>query len=482
MSLNTELQREIRMSQLFSIAIGSMIGVGWITVMGQLLSTAGPFGVALAFAGGGLIIMIIAICYCELATCIPATGGEVAYSYIIYGKFASAIVGWMLALGYVSVVAFEIISVAWLFEGLFPMLAGDVLYTVLDYDVRVGGFTAGMITLVIITAINYRGAKLSARFQDVATASLLVFVGILIILGFLFGDAQNLDPLITTKEESSSIAWAAVLSILATTPFWYSGFDTVPQAMGERAHGTNLGKLPKAVALAVLGAILFYVLVGISTAMTAPRDALVDAVVPTAFGFETALGSPIAGKLVLFVGLLGLTTSWNVLHFAGARVVFALARARFLHVSLADVHSKYHSPANAVLFVGVCGTLLGFLGRNAILPIVNAGAIALAIVFGSMCLGVAVLRRKRKDLKRPFKVPWGVTLPILAAVLSLGLVVYALYDSWISSDLAIPVEWSVLLVWVVFGLFIWLLSKKSRDQLSEEELERRILVENEMAD
>ena len=72
------LGRGIRIRSLFSLAFGTIIGVGWITVMGAWLSGAGVMGAIIAFVIGGLGMLAIGLCYAEMAAAYPVTGGEVA--------------------------------------------------------------------------------------------------------------------------------------------------------------------------------------------------------------------------------------------------------------------------------------------------------------------------------------------------------------------------------------------------------------------
>ena len=75
------LSTEISSIDYLSIGFGSMVGVGWIIVLGDWLAQAGPVGAILAFVCGGLVTMLVGVCYAELATLLPVSGGEVAYAY-----------------------------------------------------------------------------------------------------------------------------------------------------------------------------------------------------------------------------------------------------------------------------------------------------------------------------------------------------------------------------------------------------------------
>jgi amino acid transporter len=105
------LKKEITKVGFFCLAFGAMIGVGWVTAMGPWLRTAGPLGASIAFALGGVLMLFIGFCYAEVTAMLPVSGGEVAYAYKAYGNKHSFLVGWFLSFGYLSVSAFEAISV-----------------------------------------------------------------------------------------------------------------------------------------------------------------------------------------------------------------------------------------------------------------------------------------------------------------------------------------------------------------------------------
>ena len=94
------LSRDLKLINLFTLAFGSIIGVGWITVLGSWLTQAGAVGAILAFVGGGFIMLLIGLCYSEIASMYPVSGGEVAYFYEMYGIEMSFFAGWFLALNF----------------------------------------------------------------------------------------------------------------------------------------------------------------------------------------------------------------------------------------------------------------------------------------------------------------------------------------------------------------------------------------------
>jgi amino acid transporter len=299
------------------------------------------------------------------------------------------------------------------------------------------------------------------------TYGLLAVSLVFITAGILGGDVENLEPLFA--QGSQGRGWMGVLAVFATTPFWLSGFDVVPQAMGERARGTALSQMGRVIVFSLGVASIFYVLVILASSMSMPRESLLALELPAAGAFEAALDSPLLGKTVLAAGLLGIITTWNACFYAGARVVYALGRSHFIPPSFGYVHAVFHSPARAVLFVGCMGSALAFLGRNALLPMVNVAAASLAVVFFITCIGVIRLRRTRAHLERPYRVPGKRLIPIVAASASLAMIFLSLYEPCTSAEGRLPVEWGFFMAWSVLGLAFWKGAARVRHQLNEGE-------------
>ena len=469
------LGRGIRLRSLFSLAFGTIIGVGWITVMGAWLSGAGVMGAIIAFVIGGLGMLAIGLCYAEMAAAYPVTGGEVAYVFEAWGARWSFACAWFLGFIYIFTTSFEAISVEWVVSALVPGFGGPVIYTLLGQEVRLWSLALGLAVMVVIAVINYRGGKTAAWFQDLMTGGLVLLTLIFVVAGVAGGSAANLEPMFTGATPGAALAGVAV--VLATAGFWYAGFDTIPQAMEEVESGTRLRLLPRVIGASIVFALLFYCLVILATAMSLPRPQLLDSELPAAAAIEAAFASPILGRIVLFAGLCGLITTWNALFFAATRIVFAMARAHMIPHRLAKVHERYGSPSAAVIFVAVMGAVGALFGRNAILVIVGAASISAGIVFLVVVLGVLRLRRTRPDHPRPFTVPGGRGFLYLSALLALLLAGVAAWEPFRAAGGRIPAEWMVLGAWSALGFVFYRAAAPLRRTVSEEKLRWLILSE-----
>ncbi|MCZ0936565.1 MAG: APC family permease [Gemmatimonadetes bacterium] len=467
------LGRGIRLRSLFSLAFGTIIGVGWITVMGAWLSGAGAIGAIIAFVLGGLGILAIGLCYSEMAAAYPVTGGEVAYVFEAWGARWSFAAAWFLAFSYIFTTSFEAISVEWVVSALVPGFGGPVIYTLLGQEVRLWSLALGLAVMAAITFINYRGGKTAAWFQDLMTAGLIILTLIFVVAGVVGGSVANLEPMFSGTTPGAALVGVGI--VLGTAAFWFAGFDTIPQAMEEVEEGAKLRLLPRVMGASILFALVFYCLVILATAMSMPRAELLASELPAAAAIEAALGSPFLGRVVLFAGLCGLITTWNAIFFASTRIVFAMARAHMIPHRLAKVHDRYGSPSAAVIFVAVMGSVGALFGRNAILVIVGGAAISAMIVFLVVVLGVLRLRKTRPHHPRPYTVPGGRGFLYLSAVVALGLLGASIWEPFHGAGGRIPAEWIVLVVWAALGLVFYRAAAPLRREVSARQLRWLIL-------
>ena len=98
----------------------------------------------------------------------------------------------------------------------------------------------------------------------------------------------------------------------------------------------------------------------------------------------------------------------------------------------------------------------------------------MSLVFLLVTAGVLMLRRTRPTSARPYRVPGGPTLPVLAALACAGMLIVGLTEAWQTADGKLPVEWVFLAVWGTLGASFWLFAKRTRNSI--EANERRWLI------
>ncbi len=456
----------------FALAFGSMIGVGWVTSIGSWLTQAGPGGAVLAFLMGGMVMLCIGLCYAELTPMLPVAGGEVAYAYKAFGTFKSFVVGWALAFGYVSISGFEAISVGRVLSYLMPSIDRWPLYSLAGSTVYASHLLLGLICTAAITWINWAGTRAAGQLQIWLTVVFVGVTAIFIVAGFSAGDSAHLEPLFASAGTGGALA--GLLAVLVTIPFWFVGFDTIPQGAEEASGSVKPRMLAMLIVGSILAAIAFYVLVILSVSMLGPWQTLAAADLPAAHAFEIAFRSPWLRDLVLVAALLGLFTSWNGFFLAGSRVVFALGRGRMIPVSFGETHPEHGTPNRAILLVGGLTVLAPMLGRDALLALVNAGSFCIALAFFGVSLSLLRLRRDFPAQPRPFRLKVARLVAGVAALGSLAMLA-AMIVPGSPAALSWPREFIVLAVMGGAGGALWFGASVDRNRISERERDALIL-------
>lgn len=214
------------------IAFGAMIGWGWVVSSGDWITKGGVLGAALGFAIGGVMIFFIGLTYAELTAAMPQCGGEHVFSHRAMGPVGSFICTWAIVLGYVSVVCFEACALPTIITYIYPGFLKGYLYSVAGFDIYASWLAVAIIMSLLITYINIRGAKTAAVLQTVLTV-IIGGVGILLIVASVVtGDTSNLDGQLFMGGDKLT-SFKAVIAVAVTTPFFFIGFDVIPQAAEE---------------------------------------------------------------------------------------------------------------------------------------------------------------------------------------------------------------------------------------------------------
>ncbi|MFC4557685.1 APC family permease [Virgibacillus kekensis] len=447
-----------------ALAFGAMIGWGWVVTTGLWITEAGSMGAILAFAIGGLLVVLVGLTYAELASALPLAGGEHVYTYKAMGRTASFIATWAIILGYVSVVAFEAVALPTVFEYLIPGYSTGYLYTIAGWDVTATWAGIGIAGSLLITWINYRGIKLTTAVTFIFTL-LIIIAGIMLITGSTVGgNTANMQPLFEK-------GIAGILTVIIMTPFMFVGFDVIPQAAEE----INLPqkKIGQLLIISVVLAVVWYIAVifGVSRVLS-PEEVGASNLVTADAMAKAFGGSQLMGNILVLGGIGGILTSWIGFYVGGSRAIYALARAGMLPKSLGDLHPKYNTPHKAILLIGAFSTVAPLLGRPALVWLVDAGGLGLVVAWFMVAVSFIILRKKSPEMKRPFKLRGGTAIGWAAVVMSGGIT--TLYMPGMPSALIWPYEWVIVGLWVLLGVILYKVSvakygtKYSDDHMKKE--------------
>ncbi len=380
------LARKLRVTDYFSLGFGSMVGVGWLVVMDDWLARGGPLGAVLGFAIGGALLLPIGYVYGELVKAMPDASGEVAYTATVFSKPVSFATGWMMLLAYLIVCPWEAVAVGKIAAYIFPGLDRWELYRVASQPVFLPRMLLGLALLLLLAAVNYRGIRLSATFQNWTTFSVLALFAVLVAFAGARGTPGNFLP------QFSHAPWVSVLLVMQIVPYFMTGFESVGKCAEEshpefRSRGFFL-----AIVLAIVVGAVFYVLAVAAVGFVSPWPALIGQKFSTAVAFERAFGARWIVNLLLFTALLSLFKVFNGNFVASSRLLFALGRRGLVEQRLGRVHSVNRTPATAIVWITIA-TVVGLLLGDAILiPITEVGSVASALGWLAACAAYLWMR------------------------------------------------------------------------------------------
>src|SRR5690606_11727493 len=223
--------------QLMLFGIGCVIGTGIFVLTAAGAQKAGP-GLMLAFVIAGLVCIVAALCYAEIAAMIPVAGSAYTYSYATMGEFLAWTVGWALIMEYA--IAAAAVSVGW--SGYFT---GTILQEFMGIDLpawlragplALGGAEGGLINLpalliaLLVTGLLIVGTSESAKVNAVLVLIKVAALTVFIALTLPRSDLDNFNPFLPAGVFGGFGTGVGAVGAAATIFFAYVGFDAVATA------------------------------------------------------------------------------------------------------------------------------------------------------------------------------------------------------------------------------------------------------------
>jgi basic amino acid/polyamine antiporter, APA family len=442
-------RRVIRPAGFFALSFGSMVGSGWIIVLGEWLRRAAPGGALLALLAGGALMALIGCCYAELAARLPRAGGEFLYALEGLGRTVAFIVGWFITLFLVSLCAFEATALAWLVSELFPTAQGQPLYHILGESVTTDALALGVVGAAAVCVLNLRGVQTSVAFQRVVTFTFIAVMLGLIVAGFVFGDSSNLRPMFATPDGHP---WATgAFWIFAMCAMLLNGFQSALYVIEERAPDVSVRAATLSMVAGIIGAAIFYAAIVLAAGSMLPWREILSAHLPAVAAFDVLSPSGIVGKIILLVSIASLAKTWNALLLMASRIVLAQSRAGMLPAVFAKLNQRAGAPSNAILLVTLISIAGMLLGKGALIPIMNMATICIALI---MVLTLVVLLKLRHQQPQSpgYAVPGGMPAILICTSGAALMAGFAFFSPLLHNPGHLPLEWMLMAVWAALGL------------------------------
>jgi APA family basic amino acid/polyamine antiporter len=446
------LKRSLTALDLTMLGIGAIIGTGIFVLTGQAAAEhAGP-AVVLSFIAAGVASAFAGLCYAEMASMIPIAGSAYTYSYATMGELVAWIIGWDLILEYL--VGAATVSVGW--SGYVVAFVRNIAHADLPaiwtsapfrYDEAAHEFfrtgavlnIPAMFITLVVTAILVIGIKESARFNTA-----IVFIKVAVVLLFIavaarFVRTENWHPFIPENQGPGRYGFSGIMRGASKVFFAYIGFDAVSTAAQEAKNPQR--DLPIGILASLAICTVLYVAVCLVLTGVVPYHQL-SVPHPMALG-AAATGLPWLETCIDVGAIAGLSSVMVVMLMGQPRVFFSMAMDGLFPRFATKIHPRYGTPYVTTVITGIaCALAGGLLPIGVLGHLVSVGTL---FAFVLVSLGVMILRVRRPEIPRSFRVPGGTYLVPLCGAASAA---YLMMSSGRDTMLR-------LVVWMVIGLAIY---------------------------
>jgi len=389
---NTGLQRELGLFDSISIVLGIVIGSGIFLVPNLIARVIdSPPWILAVWIVTGVLSFFGALAFAELGAMLPATGGQYVYLREAWGLLPAFLCGWTHF--FVSQSA-----------GIAYLSVSFAIY--LSYFVPLGSWPARVVALAVmalLTLVNYRGVRPSATVQNVCTVAKVAGLFIIIVSAFFVPRFTSNAPSHGVPASAFGIAMIACLQA-------YDGWSAVSFVAGEVKNPERT--LLRALSIGMAIAIAIYVLINMTylKVLTIPEIAHADRVGTLAA--ERTLGRS-GATLVAVTILLSILGSLNGRVLTQPRVYFAQACDGLFFRRFATIHPRYRTPSFSIVVQGAWSAVLILTGSFEVL--IDYRIFGIWMLNVATVAGVVVLRRKRPELERPYRM-WGYPFSTLAFI------------------------------------------------------------------
>lgn len=394
----TDPQPTLSVFDAVTIMVGIVVGIGIFKTPSLIAANVGSEAAFLGvWVAGGLVTLIGALCYAELAAAHPHAGGEYHFLGRAYGRPVAVLFGWargsVIQTGAIAAVAFVLGDYAAQVQPLGPY--GPALY-------------AGL-AIIVLTGLNVAGTIQSKTLQIAVTFIEVGLIAAIIGWGLLgSAGAGAAAPVAATAPSSAALGMAMIFVLLT-----YGGWNEAAYLSGElRDPGRNMVRV-----LVIGTAVLVALYVAANAALLAilGLDGLRGSQAVATDMMRLVAGE--SGALIVSLAIVvAALSTLNATIFTGARVYFAMARDITLLPRVGDWNERGRAPANGLIAQGAVALLLVALGaasRDGFQAMVDYSAPVFWAFLLLVGLALPILRWREPDRVLPFKVPLYPLTPAL---------------------------------------------------------------------
>jgi amino acid transporter len=381
------------------MGINGIVGTGIFLLPNTVFGLVGNAGLFVVIIDA-LLVLAIALSFAEVAGLFDKNGGAYIYAKESLGDFVGYIVGFMSVA--IRVIAWATLAVAFI----------TTLGSIVPFFASSPGTQIGVVVLLIILgAVQLSGVENAKWLLNIVTIGKLVPLLFFIFVGLFFIKGGNLTPLVPNDLKTSALGSAAITLLYA-----FTGFETLPIAAEDMDNPKK--NLPKALFISILLIAIGYFLIIFNTIGILGNKIDVTGAHPA---IQAALGKAIGsfGTTLVFAGSLISMLGINIgAAFSSPRAVEAMATQGVLPKIIAKKNSK-NVPYIAIVITVLITILIALSGTFAQLAAISV--ISRFAQYIPTMLAVIIFRKKLANAPRTFKLPFGITIPVIGIIVSLWL-------------------------------------------------------------
>ncbi|MGV3686501.1 MAG: APC family permease [Daejeonella sp.] len=391
------------------IIVGIVIGAGIFRAPSLVAANTGSdVTFFLAWVLGGLVSFIGALCYAELSTAFPNTGGDYHFIRRAFGNRPAFLFAWarmsVIQTGSIALLAY---------------IFGDYLSELYRMGEH-SSFIYAAAIIIILTAINIAGLRFGTGTQRLFTLSEVAGVLLVIVVGLLYQAQPAMsEPLQQPGGSGSSLGMAMVFVLLT-----FGGWNEAAYISAEIKSGSR--GMVRALLISLLAITLLYVLINVAYIRVLGHHGLAGSSAAASGLMKIALG-PSGGYIIGLLVAVSALTSANATIFTGARANYAMGKDFSAFSGLGKWNKRASGPVNAFLVQGGISLVLVTLGlftRNGFETMIEYTAPVFWFFFFLTGVALFVLRKKEPDVHRPFRVPLYPFTPAIFCISS-GCLLYS---------------------------------------------------------
>ena len=425
-------QKKISVITATNLVVANMIGTGVFTSLGfQVASISSDFALIGLWVVGGIAALCGALCYAELATALPRSGGEYNYLSRIYHPSIGFLAGWISAIiGFPAPIALAALAFGKYCQVFLP---------------GVSPVAISLMAVWIITAVHLLGLRAEERFQNWSTFLKVALILGFMLAGFFVAHPQNLN-LAPGPDALATLVSGPFAVSLVYVMYSYSGWNAASYITEEVENPAK--NLPWALLAGTVIVTFFYVILNFIFLLATPKQVLSGQVEVGLLAGRSIFG-PWGGNFVSALIAIGLIATISAMAWIGPRITKRMAED-LPKLRVFGRTSSNGTPYVAIFFQLFVVTILVITGTfDAVLVYTQFSLLLCSFL---TVLGLIVLRIREPGLNRPYRVWLYPITPLIFLIITLHMMLFVIRDK--------PTESLLGLITALAGLIVFFFSKE----------------------